>query len=81
MEESLRGDYSLIKAWKADRLGNLIFKETTGKFSLVCLNNHRIGSGNFNIPMCKASNCTIVEVEEIVEVGEIAPHNVHVTKL
>lgn len=63
MEESILGDFSLIKAWKADRLGNLVFRQTTG---------------NFNVPMAKASKNTIVEVEEIVEPGEIKPHEVHI---
>lgn len=63
LEEAIVGDFALIKAWKADRLGNLVFRHTTG---------------NFNIPMAKASKFTIVEVEELVEPGEIKPHEVHV---
>jgi 3-oxoacid CoA-transferase len=52
MEESITGDYALVKAWKADKAGNLLFRMTTR---------------NFNEPMCKASKNTIVEVEEIVD--------------
>ncbi|KAI6175034.1 Succinyl-CoA:3-ketoacid-coenzyme A transferase [Aphelenchoides bicaudatus] len=63
LEEAIIGDFSLIKAWKADKLGNLVFRQTTG---------------NFNIPMAKASKNTIVEVEELVEPGEIKPNEVHI---
>ncbi|RCN30818.1 hypothetical protein ANCCAN_23407 [Ancylostoma caninum] len=58
MEEAIWGDYALIKAWRADKLGNIQFRHT---------------AGNFNNAMCKASKCTIVEVEEIVEPGDIDP--------
>ncbi|CAD5205821.1 unnamed protein product [Bursaphelenchus okinawaensis] len=63
LEEAITGDFALIKAWKADTLGNLVFRHTTG---------------NFNIPMAKAAKVTIVEAEELVEPGEIQPHEVHV---
>nr|KAG5696367.1 hypothetical protein BaRGS_028362 [Batillaria attramentaria] len=63
LEEAIRGDFALIKAWKADKAGNLIFRRT---------------ARNFNPVMCKAAPVSIVEVEEIVEVGEIAPEDVHV---
>ncbi|KAK7071185.1 Succinyl-CoA:3-ketoacid coenzyme A transferase 1, mitochondrial [Halocaridina rubra] len=66
MEEAITGDFSLIKAWKADKAGNLIFRKT---------------SRNFNLPMCKAANTTIVEVEEIVDIGEIPEDSVHVPAL
>ena len=52
MEEAITGDFALVKAWKADKAGNLLFRKT---------------ARNFNEPMCKASKCTIVEVEEIVD--------------
>jgi 3-oxoacid CoA-transferase len=52
MEEAITGDYALIKAWKADRHGNLIFKKS---------------ARNFNPAMCKAARITIAEVEEIVD--------------
>ncbi|KAK0392993.1 hypothetical protein QR680_000009 [Steinernema hermaphroditum] len=66
MEEAIWGDYALIKAWKADTLGNVVFRQT---------------AGNFNIPMCKAAKTTIIEVEEIVEVGKLAPSEVHVPSI
>ena len=49
MEEAITGDVSLIKAWKSDRAGNLVFSKS---------------ARNFNIPMAKASKLTIVEVRE-----------------
>jgi 3-oxoacid CoA-transferase len=63
LEEAIRGDFAFIKAWKADRSGNLIFR--------------RAGY-NFNIPMVKAAGVSVVEVEEIVEVGDISPEHVHI---
>lgn len=52
MEEAITGDYALVKAWKADRHGNLIFRKS---------------ARNFNPAMCKAAKVTIAEVEEIVD--------------
>ena len=49
MEEAITGDVSLIKAWKSDRAGNLVFSKS---------------ARNFNIPMAKASKLTIAEVRE-----------------
>ncbi|EYC45312.1 hypothetical protein Y032_0432g1352 [Ancylostoma ceylanicum] len=66
MEEAIWGDYALIKAWRADKLGNIQFRHT---------------AGNFNNAMCKASKCTIVEVEEIVEPGDIDPICVHIPSI
>ncbi|KHJ89171.1 3-oxoacid CoA-transferase, A subunit [Oesophagostomum dentatum] len=66
MEEAIWGDYALIKAWRADKLGNIQF---------------RLTAGNFNNAMCKASKCTIVEVEEIVEPGVIDPIDVHIPSI
>ncbi|XP_044755680.1 succinyl-CoA:3-ketoacid coenzyme A transferase 1, mitochondrial [Coccinella septempunctata] len=63
MEEAIVGDYALIKAWKADPLGNLIFNKS---------------ARNFNPTMAKAARTTIVEVEEIVNIGDIGPDQVHV---
>jgi len=63
MEEAITGDFSLVKAWKADKAGNVIFRKT---------------ANNFNLPMCKAGTITIAEVEEIVECGEIDPADVHI---
>ncbi|KAJ2792542.1 Succinyl-CoA:3-ketoacid coenzyme A transferase 1, mitochondrial [Coemansia linderi] len=63
METSITGDYALIKAWKADELGNLMFKAS---------------ANNFNAPMATAGKITIVEAEEIVPVGEISPSEIHI---
>ena len=49
MEEAITGDFALIKAWKADSSGNLIFRKA---------------ARNFNVPMGKASKCTIAEVSD-----------------
>lgn len=62
MEEAITGDFALIKAWKADPAGNLVFRKS---------------ARNFNPTMAKAAKTTIVEVEEIVGLGEIEPDNVH----
>ncbi|KAK3852477.1 hypothetical protein Pcinc_040941 [Petrolisthes cinctipes] len=66
MEEAITGDFALIKAWKADRAGNLIFRKT---------------AHNFNGPMCKAAKTTIVEVEEIVDEGVIPEDSVHIPSI
>ncbi|KAF1816535.1 3-oxoacid CoA-transferase [Eremomyces bilateralis CBS 781.70] len=63
MEESIKGDYAFVKAWKADRLGNLMF---------------RYAANNFNGAMARNARVTVVEAEHIVEVGEIDPLSVHV---
>lgn len=63
MEEAITGDYALIKAYKADEMGNLIFNKS---------------ARNFNPTMCRAAKCTIVEVEEIVKIGELDPDQIHV---
>jgi len=52
MEEAITGDFALIKAWKADKAGNIMFRKT---------------ARNFNEPMCTAGKITIVEVEELVD--------------
>ncbi len=62
MERGLKADFALIKAWKADRWGNLIFRKTTR---------------NFNPVMATAARITIVEVEEIVEPGQLDPDGIH----
>ncbi|EGC28663.1 hypothetical protein DICPUDRAFT_100069 [Dictyostelium purpureum] len=62
LEEAITGDYAIIKAWKADTRGNLVFRNT---------------ARNFNPPMATAAKITIAEVEEIVEAGEIKPDEVH----
>jgi 3-oxoacid CoA-transferase len=62
MEEAIKGDYAFVKAWKADRLGNCQF---------------RYAAANFNGVMGRNAKMTIVETENIVEVGEIEPNSVH----
>lgn len=63
MEEAIKGDYAFVKAYKADRLGNLQF---------------RYAAQNFNGAMARNAKVTIVEAEHIVEVGDLEPHAVHV---
>jgi 3-oxoacid CoA-transferase subunit A len=62
MERWLRADFSLIKAWKGDKWGNLIYRKT---------------ARNFNPMIATAAKVTIAEVEELVEPGELAPDQVH----
>lgn len=62
MEKWLKADFALVKAWKGDKSGNLIFKGT---------------ARNFNPMMAMAGKITIAEVEELVEVGELDPNMVH----
>lgn len=62
MEEAITGDFALVKAWKADPAGNLVF---------------RLSARNFNPTMARAAKITIAEVEEIVELGAISPDEVH----
>ena len=62
METGLVADVALVKAWKADREGNLIYRKT---------------ARNFNPMMATAGKITLVEVEELVEVGELDPDQIH----
>ena len=62
LERSLVADVSLVKAWKADRSGNLIYRKT---------------ARNFNPNVAMAGKITIVEVEELVEVGELDADQIH----
>ncbi|XP_043925710.1 succinyl-CoA:3-ketoacid coenzyme A transferase 1, mitochondrial [Protopterus annectens] len=66
LETAITGDFALVKAWKADRAGNIVFRKTTR---------------NFNHPMCKAAKTTIVEVEEIVDIGTFAPEDIHIPSI
>jgi 3-oxoacid CoA-transferase subunit A len=61
LEHALRADFALLHAWKGDRQGNLVYRKT---------------AQNFNPMMAAAARITIVEVEELVEPGEIAPDHV-----
>ena len=63
MEEALHADFSIVKAWKGDRYGNLQFRKTTR---------------NFSTSIARAGNITIAEVEHLVEPGELDPDQVHV---
>jgi len=63
MEEAFDADYAIVKAWKGDTLGNLIFNKT---------------ARNFNSVMAMAGKTTIVEVEELVQPGELDPNFIHV---
>jgi 3-oxoacid CoA-transferase subunit A len=62
METGLVADVSLVKAWKADKEGNLIYRKT---------------ARNFNPMMATAGKTCVVEVEELVEIGELDPDNIH----
>lgn len=62
MERWLRADYSLVKAWKGDTLGNLIYRGT---------------ARNFNPMMAAAGTITIAEVEELAQPGELDPNMIH----
>ena len=62
METALPGDIAILRAWKVDKAGNCVFRYTTKAFGPI---------------MAKAARCTIVEAEEIVEVGELEPNDVH----
>jgi 3-oxoacid CoA-transferase subunit A len=63
MEHALHADFAIVKAWKGDTLGNLLFRKTTR---------------NFSTSMAKAGTVTIAEVEELVQPGELDPDQVHV---
>ena len=62
LEESITGDFAIVKGWKADRYGNVIYRHT---------------ARNFNPLAATAGKITVVEVEEIVEPGELDIDNIH----
>ncbi len=62
LEESITGDFAIIRAWKGDRMGNLVFRDT---------------AMNFNPLAATAGKITVAEVEEIVEVGSLKPTEIH----
>jgi len=62
MERALYADFALVKAWKGDTAGNLVYRKT---------------ARNFNPMMATAAPVTIAEVEQIVDVGELDPDNIH----
>jgi 3-oxoacid CoA-transferase subunit A len=63
MEYALHADFSIVKAWKGDIYGNLVFRKTTR---------------NFSTSIAKAGNITIAEVEHLVQPGELDPDHIHV---
>lgn len=63
MEYALHADFSIVKAWKGDKYGNLVFRKTTR---------------NFSTSIAKAGTVTIAEVEHLVEPGELDPDHIHV---
>ncbi len=63
MEQAFTADYAIVKAWKGDEAGNLIFKGT---------------ARNFNPCMCGAARITVVEVEELVPLGSLDPNFIHI---
>ena len=66
LERGIYADLCLVKGWKADRAGNLIFRKT---------------ARNFNAPMATAGKICVAEVEEIVEVGELDPDAIHLPSI
>jgi len=62
LEPAIVGDFALVKAWKGDRFGNLVYRHT---------------AMNFNPMMATAARVTIAEVEEIVDVGALDPDHIH----
>lgn len=62
LEESITGDFAIVKAWKADTFGNLVYRKT---------------ARNFNPMAATAGKITVVEVEEIVQPGELDPDEIH----
>ena len=62
MERAIRGDFAFVKAWKGDRWGNLVYRKT---------------ARNFNPMMASAADHVIAEVEELVDLGQLAPDQVH----
>jgi 3-oxoacid CoA-transferase subunit A len=62
LERPLRADFALVRAWRADRWGNLIFRKTARNFSPL---------------MCSAATVTIAEVEELVDLGSLDPDAIH----
>ncbi len=66
METALRADLAIIKGWKADKSGNVIYNKT---------------ARNFNPIMATAADLTICEVEEIVDIGKLDPNNIHTSSI
>ena len=62
LETAITGDFSIVKAWKGDRWGNLVYRKT---------------ARNFNPMIAAAGKITVAEVEELVEVGQLDADNIH----
>jgi 3-oxoacid CoA-transferase len=62
LEESIRADLAIVKAWKADKAGNLVYRKTARNFNPLC---------------AMAGRVTVAEVEEIVEIGELSADEIH----
>ncbi|MFV8250188.1 CoA transferase subunit A [Bdellovibrio bacteriovorus] len=62
LEKGIKGDFAFVKAWKGDKFGNLIFRKT---------------ARNFNPMAATAGQITVAEVEELVEIGELDPDQIH----
>ena len=66
MEHALHADFAIVKAWKGDKYGNLVFRKTTR---------------NFSTSMARAGQITIAEVEQLVEPGQLDPDHIHVASV
>ena len=66
MERGLVGDLAIIKAWKGDTTGNVVFRKT---------------ARNFNAPMATAGKTCVIEVEELVEPGQLDPDCIHLPSI
>ena len=64
LEKAIRGDFAFVKAWKGDKFGNLVFRKT---------------ARNFNPVTATAGKITVAEVEELVEIGQLDPDQVHLS--
>ncbi len=62
LEKGITGEFAFVKAWKGDKFGNLVFRKT---------------ARNFNPMIATAGKITIAEVEELVEVGQLDPDQIH----
>lgn len=63
LEHAFKADFAIVKAWKGDTAGNLVFKGT---------------ARNFNAPMAGAGKITIAEVEELLPAGSLNPNEIHI---
>lgn len=64
LEHAIKGDFAFVKAWKGDKFGNLVFRKT---------------ARNFNPVTATAGQITVAEVEELVEIGELDPDQIHLS--